>query len=71
MGFYFYDDKYPDEVARERLIMAIHGSLGELMNIIGEVDYVLTTIQPSDDCYHKRDGCEHSKDFRKSETSSG
>ena len=51
--------------------MAIHGSLGELMNIIGEVDYVLTTIQPSDDCYHKRDGCEHSKDFRKSETSSG
>ena len=52
-GILFYDDKYPDDIARERLIMAIHGSLGELINIIGEVDYVLTTIQPSDDIFHK------------------
>lgn len=51
-GVCFWDDKYPDDVARERLINAIHGSMGELLNIMGECDTVLMTIQPSDDCYH-------------------
>lgn len=52
-GVCFWDDKYPDEVARERLLHAIQWSAGDLMNIAGETDTVLMTIQPSDDCYHK------------------
>jgi hypothetical protein len=52
-GIMFYDDKHPDDIARERLITSIHSSMGELVNAIGECDYVLQTIQPSDDCYHK------------------
>lgn len=52
-GIPFFDDKYADEVARERLINAIHGSMGELFDLIGEAEYVYMTIQPSDDCYHK------------------
>lgn len=52
-GVPFWDDKYPDDVARIRLIDALHGSMGSLINAIGECDYVYMTIQPSDDCYHK------------------
>ena len=52
-GVCFWDDKYPDEVARERLIDAIHGSMGDLLNVMNDSDTVLMTIQPSDDCYHK------------------
>lgn len=52
-GIAFYDDKYPDDVARERLLSAIHGSMGELLNVMGESNEILLTIQPSDDCYHK------------------
>ena len=52
-GVCFYDDKYPDEVARDRLITSLHDSMGELFNVIGECDYVLMTIQPSDDLYHR------------------
>src|SRR3989344_3914760 len=50
-GVAFWDDKYSDDVAKERLIDAIHGSMGELLNIMGECEEVLMTIQPSDDCY--------------------
>lgn len=53
-GVCFYDDKYPDEEARQRLINSLHGSMGELINEIGEADYVAMTIQPSDDCYHSQ-----------------
>lgn len=55
-GVCFYDDKYPQEVAHERLLTAIHGSMSELVNATeGEVGYewVLMTIQPSDDVYYK------------------
>ena len=55
-GVCFYDDKYPTEVAKERLISAIHGAMIELVNATeGDVGYewVLMTIQPSDDCYHR------------------
>lgn len=51
-GVCFWDDKYPDNVAYERLISAVHGSMGDLQNIMGEADTVLMTIQPSDDVYH-------------------
>ena len=52
-GICFYDDKYEDKVARSRLAEAVHGSLAELFEPIGITDYVLMTIQPSDDLYHK------------------
>ena len=53
-GICFYDDKYPDEVARDRLVTSLHNSMGELLDVIGEVDYVYMTIQPSDDCYYSQ-----------------
>ena len=55
-GVCFYDDKYPDKEARIRLVSAIHGAMIELVNATeGKTGYewVLMTIQPSDDCYHK------------------
>lgn len=52
-GLCFWDDKFPDDEARERLSTNLHLSLRDLVNIIGDVDHVLMTIQPSDDCYHK------------------
>lgn len=51
-GICFYDDKYPDDIARERLIDALQGSMGTVINAIEECDYVLFSIQPSDDLYH-------------------
>ena len=51
-GVCFWDDKYSDDVAYERFVSAIHGSMGTLLNVIGEVDEVLMTIQPSDDVYN-------------------
>lgn len=51
-GICFYDDKYNQVEARERLLMALHGATGALTEIIGEAKFVLMTIQPSDDCYH-------------------
>jgi len=50
-GVCFWDDKYSDIEARSRLLMNLHGSIGELLDTIGEVDYIYMTIQPSDDCY--------------------
>lgn len=52
-GICFWDDKYPDDEARLRLINSVHASMGPLLNVIGEAREVLMTIQPSDDCYHK------------------
>lgn len=52
-GVCFYDDKYEDNVARERLVSAIHGCVGELLNVMGEAETILMTIQPSDDLYRK------------------
>ena len=50
-GICFYDDKYDEREARSRLLESLRGSIGELLDTIGEVDYVYMTIQPSDDCY--------------------
>lgn len=51
-GVCFWDDKYPDNEARERLMTSIHGSMNEIINHIGDVDHVIMTIQPSDDLYN-------------------
>src|SRR3990167_1754083 len=66
-GCCFWDDKYPDAIANERLITAVHGAMGELMNYGHECDYVLMTIQPSDDTYHKGMVEEVQKIFREQE----
>lgn len=49
-GVPFYDDKYPDDIARHRVWETLKHSLPELTPIITE-DQVYLTIQPSDDCY--------------------
>lgn len=53
-GVCFWDDKHPDEEAYQRLVNSIHGSMGDLLNVMGECDTVLMSIQPSDDCYHSK-----------------
>lgn len=52
-GVCFWDDKYKDCEARERLVTSLHHTMAELMDYITE-ETVLMTIQPSDDCYHKQ-----------------
>jgi len=52
-GVCFWDDKYPDKEAKERLITSLHYSIRELLDDVGDVDQVYMTIQPSDDCYRK------------------
>lgn len=55
-GICFWDDKYPDEVANNRLLTNLHDTLGEMIDYTGgknEYEWVLMTIQPSDDCYAK------------------
>lgn len=55
-GVCFWDDKYPDDIARERLLTNLHGAMSTLVDATtGEQGYewVYMTIQPSDDCYHK------------------
>lgn len=55
-GVCFWDDKYEEKEARDRLLMALHGAMTELVDATtGEFGYewVYMTIQPSDDCYHK------------------
>ncbi len=52
-GVCFYDDKYEDKEARERLINSIHYSMPQLLDVIGGAEYIYMTIQPSDDLYHK------------------
>jgi hypothetical protein len=50
-GLPIWDDKFPDEVAKFRLATNLHLSIRDLVDEIGDVDYVYMTIQPSDDCY--------------------
>ena len=50
-GVCFWDDKYEEVEAHDRLMMSLHSTAQELVNHVGDVDDVLMTIQPSDDCY--------------------
>lgn len=54
-GVCFWDDKYSDKEARNRLATSLHGTMSDMVNFTGESeqDSVYMTIQPSDDCYHK------------------
>lgn len=61
-GVCFWDDKYPDEVAHNRLVDSIHGAVPDLLDEIEDSEEILMTIQPSDDCYHG-DSAEEVRDF--------
>ena len=50
-GVPFWDDKYSDDDARERLIECLHRSVPELLDHIADCDEVVWLLQPSDDCY--------------------
>lgn len=52
-GLCFWDDKYEDKIARERLVTNLHYTINDLINHVGDVEHVLMTIQPSDDLYHR------------------
>jgi len=52
-GICFYDDKIPLGEAKIRLMENLHNTMGELFEDIGDVDEVLMTIQPSDDCFYE------------------
>lgn len=53
-GVCFWDDKYPDKEAYQRLLMSVHRSGVEIAAQIPETDQVLMTIQPSDDMYSSK-----------------
>ncbi len=50
-GLCFWDDKYPDEEAYNRLYRSLQLSLPVLMEKIGPCDNVQMLLVPSDDCY--------------------
>lgn len=50
-GLCFWDDKYKDDIASQRLKEALKKTLPHLRDITSEAKYVLMTIQPSDDMY--------------------
>ncbi len=50
-GITFWDDKYSEQEASARLLKSLEISLLELKSYVGDLPYVLLTIQPSDDCY--------------------
>ena len=52
-GLCFWDDKFSDKEARDKLMTNLHDTMGELVDVVGDVDYVYMTIQSSDDCYHQ------------------
>ena len=62
-GIPFWDDKYEDEEAGKRLMNTLKLSLPELKQYVKE-DYVLLTIQPSDDMYLSTGAQELQKTFR-------
>ncbi len=50
-GVCFWDDKYDDETASQRLLTSLKESLPALKDAVGDTPYVIMTIQPSDDMY--------------------
>lgn len=50
-GLCFWDDKYPDHIASERLKRSLSMTLPKLSGLVGDSKWVYLTIQPSDDIY--------------------
>ena len=53
-GLCFWDDKYPDNIEKDRLQKHLEASLPELEEVLAGKKYAYMTIQPSDDVYHTR-----------------
>lgn len=51
-GVPFWDDKYSDDEARERLFFTLKDAMPSLINTISDAE-VYWLLQPSDDCYHR------------------
>ena len=52
-GVYMWDDKYPDDVAKERLFRSLKGAMPTLMEAVRDCEEVYLLVQPSDDLYDK------------------
>lgn len=52
-GVPFWDDKYDDKTAQERLYTTLKWALPSLMGPIGDCDEIYWLLQPSDDLYDK------------------
>lgn len=53
-GICLYDDKYEDEIARERLFESVRLSTQELYDYLPDSEEVYHLLQPSDDCYDRK-----------------
>jgi hypothetical protein len=52
-GVPFWDDKYDDETASNRLMRTLKGALPTLMDVVGDCTNVYWLLQPSDDLYDR------------------
>lgn len=52
-GIPFWDDKFTDDIAREKLSLTLQGVLPELMDITADGNEVHWLLQPSDDLFTK------------------
>lgn len=52
-GVCFWDDKFSDEEASNKLFLSLQKNLPDLMNMITDYEEVIMLIVPSDDLYHR------------------
>ena len=50
-GILLSDDKYPEAIARQRLLTSLRYTLPELVGWVGDEEWVAVTCQPSDDLF--------------------
>lgn len=50
-GVCFWDDKFPDDEAHDRLYQSLKSNLVGLMDVVGDVENVMMLLVPSDDLY--------------------
>jgi hypothetical protein len=53
-GLCFWDDKYPNEVARERLTVALKKTLPDLLDVTADCEDICVLLVPSDDLYGEK-----------------
>lgn len=52
-GIMFWDDKFEDSVAREKLANSISKTVPELFDVTADCEEIHWLLQPSDDCYDR------------------
>jgi len=62
-GITIWDDKFPDEIAREKLCNSLSNSLQYLFDYLPDCERVYWLLQPSDDLYDKKTVAEVRKAF--------